>query len=55
MTEQQSTKKTYESPSMKRWGTVLDLTAGGETGGSGDTYECPSSVIPEGNNTDLCD
>lgn len=29
----------YRAPSVKRWGTVLDLTSGADTGGSGDIYD----------------
>jgi len=28
----------YQSPSVNRWGTVLDLTASGDVGGSGDDF-----------------
>ena len=30
--------KEYQAPSVNRWGTVLDLTAGADKGGSGDPY-----------------
>lgn len=42
----------YQPPSVKRWGTVLDLTAGAITGGSGDFFEDnpdnDHSIFPEG-------
>ena len=54
MKEKRSKEQTYKPPSLTQLGTVFDLTAGGETGGTGDTYECPSSIVPGGENPDLC-
>lgn len=54
MTEKQTENQTYEPPSVTQLGTVFDLTAGGEVGGSGDTFECSASVMPGGENPDLC-
>lgn len=38
MTDNKDPNTQYRPPSVERWGTVLDLTAGAETGGSGDTF-----------------
>jgi hypothetical protein len=54
MKEKRSKEQTYKPPSVTQLGTVFDLTAGGEVGGSGDTYDCSASVMPDGKNPDQC-
>lgn len=45
----------YQPPSVKRWGTVLDLTAGGQQGCSGDTfYDNPQSIESNGEGVAAC-
>jgi len=50
MTDPDQLNDEYHPPSVKRWGTVLDLTAGGDVGGSSDAFsddpasvDCPSA------------
>lgn len=44
MTDQEADSD-YQSPSVERWGTVLDLTSAGDVGGSGDTFQDNSASI----------
>lgn len=53
--EKTNAETEYYPPSVKRWGTVLDLTAGGVTGCSGDTFEDdPHSVFSSGQGDPAC-
>jgi hypothetical protein len=55
MTDYDQLKDDYHPPSVKRWGTVSDLTAGGVTGCSGDTFaDDPHSVFSNGNGNPNC-
>ncbi len=54
MTDQKADSD-YQSPSVERWGTVLDLTASGVTGCSGDTFaDDPHSTQSNGQGDPAC-
>jgi hypothetical protein len=57
MTDNKDPNIEYSPPSVKRWGTILDLTAGATQGCSGDTFEGedgPHSVVSSGSGDPAC-